>query len=87
MQDSQKTFSIISAQTLLDTSKRKLFYHAHISSHLTYASTVLDGWSEIILQGGEKKLNSLHKRAAKLMLPNRSITTEAKIQLRETCVQ
>ena len=24
----------------VDTPKRKLFYHAHISSHLTYASTV-----------------------------------------------
>ena len=34
---------------LVDTPKRKLFYHAHISSHLTYASTVWDGCSDILL--------------------------------------
>ena len=31
----------------VDTPKRKLFYSAHISPHLTYASTVWDGCSDI----------------------------------------
>ena len=61
---------------LMDTFKRKLVYHAHISSHLTYASTVWDGCSYILLQ----KLHSFHSRAAKLMLPDSSTTTEATIQ-------
>ena len=32
----------------VDTPKRKPFYHAHISPHLTYASTVWDGCSDIL---------------------------------------
>ena len=38
----------------VDTSKQKLSYHAHISPHLTYASTVCDVCSDILYQ----KLNS-----------------------------
>ena len=48
----------------VDTPKRKLFHLAHVFPHLTYASTVWDGCSDIILN----KLNSLHRRAAKLMI-------------------
>ena len=59
----------------MDTPKRKLFYHAHISSHLTYASTVWDGCSDILLN----KLNSLHRRAAKLM-SNSSLSTDTKLR-------
>ncbi|WP_419641917.1 reverse transcriptase domain-containing protein, partial [Thiolapillus sp.] len=60
----------------VDTSKQKLFYYAHISPHLTYASTVWDGCSDILFH----KLNSLHRRAAKLMMPDLSLTTDAKLQ-------
>ena len=60
----------------VDTSKQKLFHHAHISPHLTYASTVGDGCSDILLH----KVNSLHRRAAKLMMPDLSLTTDAKLQ-------
>ena len=41
---------------LVDTFKQKLFYYAHISPHLTYASTVWDGFSDILFH----KLNFLH---------------------------
>ena len=47
----------------VDTSKRKLFYHAHISPHLIYASTVWDRRGDILYH----TLNSLHRKAAKLM--------------------
>ena len=60
----------------VDTSKKKLFYYAHISPHLTYASTIWDGCSDILFH----KLNSLHRRAAKLMMPDLSLTTDAKLQ-------
>ena len=60
----------------LDTSKQKLFYYAHISPHLTYISTVWDGCSDILFH----KLNSLHRRAAKLMMADLSLTTDAKQQ-------
>ena len=52
----------------VDTPKNKLFYHAHISPHLTYASIVWDGCSRDILFN---KLNSLHRRAAKLMISDK----------------
>ena len=50
--------------------------HAHISSHLTYASTVWDGCSDILFN----KLNSLHRRAAKLMISHSSLTTDTKLR-------
>ena len=60
----------------MDTPKRKLFYHAHISSHLTYASTVWDGCSDILFN----KLNSLHRRAAKFIISDSSLTTDTKLR-------
>ena len=59
-----------------DTPKRRLFYHAHISPHLTYASTVWDGCSDIWFI----KLNSLHRRAAKLMISDSSLSTDTKLR-------
>ena len=58
------------------TPKRKLFYHAHISPHLTYASTIWDGCSHILFN----KLNSLHRRASKLMIFDSSLTTDTKLR-------
>ena len=60
----------------VDTSKQKLFYYVHISPHLTCASTVWDGCSDILFH----KLNSLDRRDAKLMMPDLSLTTDAKLQ-------
>ena len=60
----------------VDTPKRKLSYHAHISPHLTYASTVLDCCSEILFS----KLNSLHRRAAELTISNSSLSTDTKLR-------
>ena len=57
---------------IIDT--RKIFYNAHIKSHIDYAS-VWDGCDEVHF----KKLNSLHRRAAKLILPDPSLSTEQKM--------
>ena len=46
----KKLFLLSQLRHFVDTSKRKLFYHAHISSHLTYASTVWDGCSDILFR-------------------------------------
>ena len=44
-----KTLYLLSQlRHFVDTPKRKLIYHAHISPHLTYASTVWDGCSDIL---------------------------------------
>ena len=60
----------------VDTPKRKLFYHAHIFPHLTYASTVWDSCSDILFN----KFNSLHRRAAKLMISDSSLSTDTKLR-------
>jgi len=60
----------------VDTPKRKLFYHAHISPHLTYVSTVWDGCSDILFH----KLNFLHRTAAKLMISDPSLITSTKLR-------
>ena len=77
MQNSiNKSVPVVTAQTLRRHFQAKLFYHAHISPHLTCASTVWDGSSDILFH----KLNSFHRRAAKLKTPDLSITTDAKLQ-------
>ena len=67
----QKPVPIIPAQTLCGYFQMK----AHMSPHLIHVSTVWDGCSDILFQ----KINSRHRRAAKLMLPDSSLTTKAKL--------
>ena len=45
-------------------------------AHINYASTVWSNASEVHL----KKINSLHRRAAKLILPDHSLSTTAKLK-------
>ena len=54
---------------------RLLFYNAHIRSHIDYVSTTCDGASQVYL----RKLNSLHRRAVKLILPEPLLTTDQKL--------
>ena len=54
---------------------RKIFYNAHIKPYNDYASVVWGGCGEIHF----KKLNSLHGRAGKLILPDPSLCTEQKM--------
>ena len=58
------------------TSIQKNFYNAHIKPHIDYASVVWDGCGKVYLN---KKLNSLHQRASKLILPDPSLSTEQKM--------
>ena len=61
----------------VDTPKRKLSYHAHVSPHLTNASTVWDGCSDILFN----KLNSLHRRAAIFfLLSDSSLRIDTKLR-------
>ena len=60
----------------VNSDSRLLFYNAHIKSHIDYASTVWDGSSDVHL----RRLNSLHRRAAKLILPDPSLSTDQKLK-------
>ena len=72
---SKNIFLLSQLRHYVDSDARKIFFQAHLLSHMNYASTVWSGASEVHL----KKLNSLHKRAAKLILPNQSLPTTEKI--------
>jgi len=58
-----------------DSPTRKLFYNAHIQSHIDYASTIWDGCSDACI----KRLNSLHRRAAKLILYKSTDSTDDRL--------
>ena len=60
----------VSSQTL------KIFYSSHILPHISFSSTVWDGCGETHLH----KLNSLHRRAAKLLLPDKNSSTGKKVK-------
>ena len=75
---SKHLFLLSKLKHLADEPTRKLFYHAHIQPHLDYVSTIWDGASEANM----KKLNSLHRRSAKLIIDKsrRHISTDEKLK-------
>ena len=62
----------------VDIDCRKLFFNAPLMAHINYASTVWSNASEVHFK--KKKLNSLHRRAAKLILADRSLSTTATLK-------
>ena len=61
----------------IDSDARKVFFNAHCLSHINYASTV---WS-CAAQNHLVKLNSLYKRAIKIILPDKNLSTPEKQQV------
>ena len=55
----------------IDVDARKMFFNAHCLSHINYASTIWSNAAENHL----KKLDSLYKRAAKIILPDPLLST------------
>ena len=54
----------------------KLFFEAHINSFVNYVSTVWDSCSGEYM----KRINSIHRRAIKLLLPDQRISTDEKFK-------
>ena len=73
---SRNLFLLSKLKYFLDIDARHLFFTAHIRSHIDYASTLWDGASENTL----KRLNSLYRRAPKLILPNPTLSTDEKLR-------
>lgn len=57
-----------------DKNALMMFYHAHIMSHINLASYLWDGAKEVHLI----KLNSLHRRAAKIIAKGCQVSTDEK---------
>jgi len=72
----QKLILFSQLQHIINIDTGKLFYNAHIKPHIDYASVVWEGCGEVYL----KKLNSLHRRAGKLILPEPSLATEQEMR-------
>ena len=77
----KKLFLLSQLRDYVNVKARKLFSSAHILSRINYASTLWDGCSEVHLKKKKKNhLNSLHRRAAKLILSDPSISTDDKLK-------
>ena len=70
-----KLFLLSQLQHIINIDTKKFFCNAHIKPHIDYASVVWGGCGEVHL----KKLNSLHRRAGILILPDPSLPLEQKM--------
>jgi hypothetical protein len=73
---SQNLFLLSQLKFYLNNHALKIFFHAHIMSHINYASTIWSGASKNNLT----KLNSLHRRAVKLISDTPLVSTDQKLQ-------
>ena len=55
----------------------KLYFSAHMLSHISYSSTIWDGCCKDTFS----KINRLYRRAIKILSPVKNITTEEKMKL------
>jgi hypothetical protein len=60
----------------VDQDARLMFFNAHVLSHINYASTIWSGAGDVHI----KKLNSLHRRAAKSLVFNPYLSTDDKLR-------
>ena len=72
---SRRVFLLLKLSYIVDIDTRKLIFNAHIKPHIEFASVVWDGCSDVL----KKRLNSLHRRAVKLILPDTTLTTDQKL--------
>ena len=73
---SRQVFLLLKLRYSVDIDTRKLFFNAHIKPHIDYASVMWYGCSDVL----KKRLNSLHKRAVKLIFPDTALTTDQKLR-------
>ena len=73
---SRNTFLLSRLKLFTNTHNLKMFFNAHIMSHINYASTIWDGCCKDAL----KKLNSVYRRAIKHLIHNPNLSTDEKIE-------
>lgn len=76
---SQNIFLLSKLRHYVNTDALKLFFFAHCLSHINYASTVWCNAADTHI----KRLNSLHKRAVKMICPMPNENTSEKYKLLE----
>ena len=73
---SKNVFLLSKLRKFVDTKHLKLFFDAHIMSHLNYSSTVWDGCCNDLFIN----INRIHRRAIKIMSPLQNTSTEIKMK-------
>ena len=73
---SNNIFLISKLKRYVSSQTHKIFYSSHILPHISFSSTVWDDCGETHLN----KLNSLRRRAAKLLLPDTSSSTDERLK-------
>ena len=73
---SKNVYLLSKLRKFVDTKHLKLFFDAHIISHLNYSSTVWDGCCNDLLIN----INRIHRRAIKIMSPLQNTSTEIKMK-------
>jgi len=74
---SKRVFLLSKLKYIVDTDTLKLFFNAHIKSHIDYASVVWGSCSDALKK--KNGLNSLLIRSGKLILPDKNLTTDQKL--------
>ena len=74
---SSSLFLLSKLRQYVDTQACRIFFHAHILSHINYGSTLWDNCSNVNL----KRLNSLYRRASKIIITDKCLSTEEKMEL------
>ena len=73
---SRRVFLLSKIRHIVDVDTKKLFFNAYIKLHIDY---VWDGCSDV-LNNNKRRLNSLHRGAVKLILPDKTLTTDQKLK-------
>ena len=73
---SKNTYLLYRLKRYASKEALKLYFDAHINSFVNYASTLWDNSSGEYM----KRINSVHRRAVKTLLPSKSITTDEKFK-------
>ena len=78
MYDSVKEYLLKVITEAVRQLSNPFFYSSHILPHMSFSSTVWDGCGETHLN----KLNSHHRRVAKLLLPGKTSSTNETLKAR-----
>merc|ERR1712074_321892 len=73
---SRNTFLLSRLKLFTNTHNLRMFFNAHIMSHINYASTIWDGCCKDALE----KLNSVYRRAIKHLIHNPNLSTDEIIE-------
>ena len=73
---SRNLYLLSQLRHVADTESLLLFFYGRILPHINYASNVWDGCADQHM----KKLNSLHRRAIKLIHSEKNIPTDQKLE-------